>query len=486
MPIIEGDEKEKLGRCGANVQYHEGFKIYYGHRNIFLGNDIVLVDGLLNAGDNGGTITIDDHVFFGHRVMVLARGHDYRGLNNDRQTSFVEGPIRIKEGAWIGSGAIVLRGATIGRHSVVGAGSVVTRDVGDFEVVAGNPARLIKKIQSDKEGLMRSPAEVEISSHRPVIGRFIVAYKKLIRALIAPYLRNVFELEHSQMERRLDQRSAQLDHQLDQRSAQIEHQMLNLFNDRIDRIEARTLPLEQQIAVVLNYAASFPDTFRELKLDNEGLNKRLSGLRADIDNVGRRLEFIRKEHLYELMHGQAAPGPQETEAKVLNRRKLDSMSVELRLNIGSGHIPIEGYLNIDKRELPDVDIVASAGSLPFDEGSVSEIFSSHLVEHFPEEEFKRVILPHWYGLIKKQGIFRAVLPDWEEMIGQYVKGGYPFEKLRQVTFGVQDYDGDFHFNMFSRDGLKKMLEGAGFRDVSFPVVGRINGDCYEMEVRAVK
>lgn len=479
MPIIEGEEKERLGRCGANVEYHEGFKIYYGHRNIFLGSDIVLVDGLLNAGDNGGTITIDDHVFFGHRVMVLARGHDYRQLNNDRQASLVEGPIHIKEGAWIGSGAIVLRGVTIGRHSVVGAGSVVTRDVGDFEIVAGNPARSIKKIQPDKEGFMRLPTEVEISSHRPMIGRLIVAYKKFIRALIGPYLRSVFEVEHSQIGQLMDQKSVQLD----QKMAQFEHQM----QDRIDRIESKVLPLEQRIAVALNYAASFPDTLRELKLDNEGLNRRLSGLYADIDNVNKRLEFVRKEHLYELKYGQAAQaGPQKKDAKVLNRQKLDSMSGELRLNIGSGHRPIDGFINIDGRELPGVDMVADAANLPFDEGGVSEIFSSHLIEHFPEEEFKRVILPHWHRLIKEQGLFRAVLPDWDEMIGQYVKGVYPFEKLREVTFGAQDYDGDFHFNMFSREGLKKMLEGAGFREVSFPVVGRINGDCYEMEVRAVK
>lgn len=130
---------------GSNVHYNEGFQVFYGHKSVFLGSNINLVDSILNAGDNGGTITIDDNVFFGHRVMIIARGHDYNLFNLERQKAIVEAPIRIKEGAWIGSGAIVLMGVTVGAHSVVGAGSVVTRDVGDYEIAGGNPAALIKK-----------------------------------------------------------------------------------------------------------------------------------------------------------------------------------------------------------------------------------------------------------------------------------------------------------------------------------------------------
>ena len=55
-------------------------------------------------------------------------------------------PIVIKDDAWIGMNVIVLKGVTIGRGSVVGAGSVVTKDVPDWTIVAGNPAKVVKKI----------------------------------------------------------------------------------------------------------------------------------------------------------------------------------------------------------------------------------------------------------------------------------------------------------------------------------------------------
>lgn len=55
-------------------------------------------------------------------------------------------PILIKEGAFIGAHSIVLKGVTIGKYSVIGAGSVITKDIPDNEVWAGNPARFIKKL----------------------------------------------------------------------------------------------------------------------------------------------------------------------------------------------------------------------------------------------------------------------------------------------------------------------------------------------------
>lgn len=58
-------------------------------------------------------------------------------------------PIRIKEGAWIGAHCIILKGVTIGSRSVIGAGSVITKDVPDNEIWAGNPAKCIKRLTGD-------------------------------------------------------------------------------------------------------------------------------------------------------------------------------------------------------------------------------------------------------------------------------------------------------------------------------------------------
>ena len=56
----------------------------------------------------------------------------------------------IKEGAWIGAGATIMPGVTIGKHAIVGGASVVTHDVGDCEVVVGSPAKVIKTLDKDR------------------------------------------------------------------------------------------------------------------------------------------------------------------------------------------------------------------------------------------------------------------------------------------------------------------------------------------------
>lgn len=137
---------DKIKNKGKNIDCKDSFSVFYGHDNIDLGSDIFLVDTLLNAGDNEGKITIEDYVFFGHGVKVLARGHDYKLLNKKRQESVVEKPIYIKQGAWIGSASTILSGVTIGKNSVVGAGSIVTKNIPDGAIVAGNPAKIIKYI----------------------------------------------------------------------------------------------------------------------------------------------------------------------------------------------------------------------------------------------------------------------------------------------------------------------------------------------------
>lgn len=141
---------QKVVSKGNNVRCEKGFRIYNGHGQIKLGNDVYLSNSLLNAGDDIGKIVIDDSVFFGHNVQIYARGHDYYKYGIQRQLSIIEKPVHIEYGAWIGSGSIILPGVIIGKNSVVGAGSVVTKNVPAYCIYAGNPARLIKRIEKVK------------------------------------------------------------------------------------------------------------------------------------------------------------------------------------------------------------------------------------------------------------------------------------------------------------------------------------------------
>jgi predicted SAM-dependent methyltransferase len=108
------------------------------------------------------------------------------------------------------------------------------------------------------------------------------------------------------------------------------------------------------------------------------------------------------------------------------------------------------------------------------------------LEHFPQEQLRRELLPYFFNLIKQGGEFHAVVPDAEAMIQEYSNGHYPYDDMREVFYGAQDYDGDFHFNMFTPDTLSKLLLEGGFTNVSIIERGRKNGSCYEFEMVAKK
>ena len=94
-------------------------------------------------------VTIEDDVFVGHGVMFIndkyPRATNETGeLQTDDDWEVI--PIRVKQGASIGSNATLLCGITVGAGAIIGAGSVVTRDVPDNTIVAGNPAKIIRKV----------------------------------------------------------------------------------------------------------------------------------------------------------------------------------------------------------------------------------------------------------------------------------------------------------------------------------------------------
>ena len=124
----------------SRIHVHGNFTVV-NRRNIRLGTNVAINHGVFLLGRS--QIIIGNNVVLSARCMLLDGG-----LLRDDALPTVHwphshAPIVIEEGAWIGAGAIILAGVTIGRNSVVGAGSLVTKDVPSNSVVAGNPARLL-------------------------------------------------------------------------------------------------------------------------------------------------------------------------------------------------------------------------------------------------------------------------------------------------------------------------------------------------------
>ena len=108
-----------------------------------IASTVGLNDVLLNVG--GGTITLEEHVFFGHGVSLLAGTHDpgLRGVERMLICETEGYDIVVETGAWIASNVTVLGPCRIGAHAVVCAGAVVRADVAPGEIVGGVPARHI-------------------------------------------------------------------------------------------------------------------------------------------------------------------------------------------------------------------------------------------------------------------------------------------------------------------------------------------------------
>ena len=111
--------------------------------HIKIGNNVFINSNSLLMARGG--ITVEDDVLMAANVQLLSNNHD----EYDRQVLTCK-PIHIKKGAWIGAGASVLAGVTVGEYAIIGAGAIVTKDVPDYAVVVGSPARVVKTLDKDK------------------------------------------------------------------------------------------------------------------------------------------------------------------------------------------------------------------------------------------------------------------------------------------------------------------------------------------------
>ena len=135
--------QELLGQIGQNSIIESPFYCTYG-QNIHIGDHVYL--NCLCTILDGNEVHIGHHVMIGPHVQIYTAAHLLQAEPRIQGWEVAK-PIVIEDNVWIGGGAILLPGVTIGRNAVVGAGAVVSRSVPANTVVAGNPARVIREIE---------------------------------------------------------------------------------------------------------------------------------------------------------------------------------------------------------------------------------------------------------------------------------------------------------------------------------------------------
>lgn len=139
--------------AGTLIGRHATLSVGYGvddpnvaERSLVIGDRCVI--GARASLLAHSSIEIGDAVWFGQDVFVCDSGHGYQDPELPIGEQFAAHlPVRIGSGSWIGHGAIILPGATIGRNVVVAAGSVVRGTVADHSVVGGAPARVLRRLE---------------------------------------------------------------------------------------------------------------------------------------------------------------------------------------------------------------------------------------------------------------------------------------------------------------------------------------------------
>lgn len=138
--------RELLGNA-ENACINPPFYCDYGTRikagkNLFINYNCTIIDT--------GEVTIGDNCLFAPNVSLYTAGHPLHPVSRNSLYEFGK-PIVIGDNVWLGGGTIVLPGVTIGSNCVIGAGSVVTHDIPDWSLAAGNPCRVLRRItEADK------------------------------------------------------------------------------------------------------------------------------------------------------------------------------------------------------------------------------------------------------------------------------------------------------------------------------------------------
>ena len=134
-----------------NIPFGRLKRMFYRLRGTKIGKSVDIAMGVFIEESFPHLVVIEDNVDIGPNVIIVA--HDSSARCMDLELPIICKRVIVKRNAYIGAGAIILPGVTVGEYSIVAAGAVVTRDVPPRTIVAGVPARVIGKVDEYLEKL---------------------------------------------------------------------------------------------------------------------------------------------------------------------------------------------------------------------------------------------------------------------------------------------------------------------------------------------
>jgi acetyltransferase-like isoleucine patch superfamily enzyme len=133
---------------GRNTVIEDFSTINNGVGDVIIGDDTLI--GMSNVLI--GPVTIGNNVIFAQNIVASGLNHEYSDVSIPiSKQKIVVSPIVVEDDCWIAANSVITSGVTIGKHSVVAGGAVVTKNVPPYSVVAGNPAKVIKKYDFDTQ-----------------------------------------------------------------------------------------------------------------------------------------------------------------------------------------------------------------------------------------------------------------------------------------------------------------------------------------------
>jgi predicted SAM-dependent methyltransferase len=137
----------------------------------------------------------------------------------------------------------------------------------------------------------------------------------------------------------------------------------------------------------------------------------------------------------------------------------------LWVHFGCGEVADDRFINVDARYFPHVDYITKSPEMSaLRPGSADLIYACHVFEHVPFRTQPKV-LARWKQILKPAGKLVLSVPDFDKLLGLYSRGERDLHGVQEPLMGGQEYPGNFHFAIFTKEHLTGLLLKAGFTDV---------------------